>query len=600
MYCAISGVPPAEPVISRKSGHLFEKRLVLKALAASGGKCPATGDDLTEDDLIAVHADASATRALPASATSLPGLLSHMQAEWDAVALEGHALRQALATAHQELAAALYKYDAATRVIARVVRERDEAVAALADRGAALAAAGSSGAANGGGAAPVAGADVAPANGEGEDAAREGVMTEEEAAGEKERAERMKENTVHIVDTVLEQVMEKHAALTKMRSARKSTKTPGLVTAADVRAYVETASVEVVQGSSSCAALAVQVVPDAEKDGAELVAAGCSDGAIRIYNSDDLSPLGCGAVDAHVGAVTCLANDEQAQPGLLFSGGADGLVRGWKIELLQSATGSQGEERPKKRRQSRSAASKKAASTLTRPDPVIEFARGKSDAAVCGLSVHPTGKYVLSALESGEWRLHDTESAAVVGAGFAGSGAHRIDSCSLHPDGAIFAVGLASGAVEMWDVNKLKDTSTPVETLGGGDLSTGSAQTIRMSENGYYMIVAGAGFTRVWDLRVLKMTREARICDEGADVHGCGIALDWSGTYCAASTGNGMVRLFETRKLKPLADVGVGAESPDLPSGKVGIAWSNEAACAYASTGSGKLVRIGPPTIVED
>lgn len=599
MYCAISGVPPSEPVISRKSGHLFEKRLVLKALAASGGKCPVTGDDLTEDDLIAVHADASAARALPASATSLPGLLSHMQAEWDAVALEGHALRQALATAHQELAAALYKYDAATRVIARVVRERDEAIAALADRGTAMAAAGSSGVANGGSAGPVAGAEVEPAKGEGEGAVPDAVADKESAA-EKEREERVRESTVPIADSVLAQVMEKHAALTKVRAARKSSKTPGLATAADVRAYVETASVEVAPGNDPCAALAVLVAPDAEKDGAELVAAGCSDGSIRMFNPEDLSSLGCGAVDAHVGAVTCLANDKQARPELLFSGGADGLVRGWKIELLQSSSGSQGEERPKKRRQSRSSARKEASSTASRLDPVVEFARGKSDAAVCGLSVHPSGNYVLSALESGEWRLHDTESAAVVGAGIAGSGAHRIDSCSLHPDGAIFAVGLASGAVEMWDVNKLKDTSAPVETLGGSDFSHGSARTIRMSENGYYMIVSGAGFTRVWDLRVLKMTREARICDEGAGADGCGIALDWSGTYCAASTGNGIVRLFETRKLKLLADVGVSAESADVPLGKVGIAWSNEATCAYASTGSGRLVRFGPPAVAMD
>jgi pre-mRNA-processing factor 19 len=46
MFCALSGVVPQEPVVSSKSGHLFEKRLVLSKLEQSGNKCPITGQDL--------------------------------------------------------------------------------------------------------------------------------------------------------------------------------------------------------------------------------------------------------------------------------------------------------------------------------------------------------------------------------------------------------------------------------------------------------------------------------------------------------------------------------------------------------------------------
>ena len=32
MFCALSGVVPTEPVVSSKSGHLFERRLVVQQL----------------------------------------------------------------------------------------------------------------------------------------------------------------------------------------------------------------------------------------------------------------------------------------------------------------------------------------------------------------------------------------------------------------------------------------------------------------------------------------------------------------------------------------------------------------------------------------
>ena len=54
MNCSISGEVPEEPVISSKSGHLFERRLVEKYIAAEG-KCPATGEELSVDDLLPVR-----------------------------------------------------------------------------------------------------------------------------------------------------------------------------------------------------------------------------------------------------------------------------------------------------------------------------------------------------------------------------------------------------------------------------------------------------------------------------------------------------------------------------------------------------------------
>lgn len=65
------------------------------------------------------------------AATSVGGLLSALQNEWDALMLETFQLRSTLESTRQELSQALYQHDAACRVIARLIKERDAARASL-------------------------------------------------------------------------------------------------------------------------------------------------------------------------------------------------------------------------------------------------------------------------------------------------------------------------------------------------------------------------------------------------------------------------------------------------------------------------------------
>ncbi|KAL8710068.1 MAG: hypothetical protein Q9220_005340 [cf. Caloplaca sp. 1 TL-2023] len=130
MLCAISGEAPQIPVVSRKSGTVFEKRLI-EAYITENGRDPVTDEDLSTEDLVELKAS-RIVRPRPPTLTSIPSLLSVFQNEWDALALETYTLRQQLTQTRQELSTALYQHDAAVRVIARLSRERDEAREALA------------------------------------------------------------------------------------------------------------------------------------------------------------------------------------------------------------------------------------------------------------------------------------------------------------------------------------------------------------------------------------------------------------------------------------------------------------------------------------
>lgn len=125
----VSGEAPDEPVVSKKTGTVFEKRLIEKYIEGTG-KDPITGDELDLEDLLPIKT-ARVVRPRPPTLTSIPALLSTFQNEWDALALETFKLRKELSQTREELANALYQHDAGVRVIARLVKERDEARTAL-------------------------------------------------------------------------------------------------------------------------------------------------------------------------------------------------------------------------------------------------------------------------------------------------------------------------------------------------------------------------------------------------------------------------------------------------------------------------------------
>ncbi|CAK7567958.1 MAG: hypothetical protein SEPTF4163_005936 [Sporothrix epigloea] len=125
MLCAISGEAPEVPVVSKKTGAIYEKRLIEKYIEEHGTE-PGTGSELDLEDLLPLKAD-HIVRPRPPSLTSIPALLATFQNEWDSLTLEAYTLQEQLAQTRMELATALYQHDAAIRVIVRLTKERDDA-----------------------------------------------------------------------------------------------------------------------------------------------------------------------------------------------------------------------------------------------------------------------------------------------------------------------------------------------------------------------------------------------------------------------------------------------------------------------------------------
>lgn len=125
MFCAISGQAPLEPVVSKHTGLLFERKLITELIANNGALCPVTSTPLTPEDLIPLRTNPAVKPRAPTS-SSIPSMLGALQDEWDSLALETFSLRKQLYAVRQELSHALYQHDAAVRTIARLLKERDE------------------------------------------------------------------------------------------------------------------------------------------------------------------------------------------------------------------------------------------------------------------------------------------------------------------------------------------------------------------------------------------------------------------------------------------------------------------------------------------
>lgn len=124
MYrCMYSNEIAKNPVVT-PCGHVFEKNVILDFIS-NAHRCPIDDQPLSEENLIEIQVISPHVQPMAIRATSFNDYLTGLADEWNAVQNELFETRKKLAQCQRELAQALYERDAAKRVIARLISEKD-------------------------------------------------------------------------------------------------------------------------------------------------------------------------------------------------------------------------------------------------------------------------------------------------------------------------------------------------------------------------------------------------------------------------------------------------------------------------------------------
>ncbi|KAL1526962.1 hypothetical protein AB1Y20_015651 [Prymnesium parvum] len=481
MFCAISGNAPEHPVVS-KTGHLFEQSVIEKYIEATG-KCPVTGEELSASDLLPLKTSAT-VKPRPLAATSIPGMLSLFQNEWDALMLETYTLKQQLDTVRQELGHALYQHDAACRVIARLVKERDDLRAALADAHPSAPAA------------PLAPA-AAPPNG--------AAAPPPAAAG--------------LPAELVAKLVETAASLTKGRKKRQPPE--GQASAAALAAYAGVAATPVGGAGAVCVDVHAS---------AGVAAAGCAGGGVALL---DCAGGAIGAqLTGHAGRVTCVRL-HPSKP-LVLSSSADGSARVWRTDGTQlhavdahtaevsgctlHATGEYFV--------TASMDKSWAICDVERGAVLLRVQDGTAGYTCTGF--HPDG-LILGTGAAAVVRIWDVKSQTNL-ANFEGH-AGVVSCLAFSENGYYLATGSADTTVKIWDLRKLKDIHT-IAAEGATAISS-----VAFDYSGAFLAVGGTGLS-VYESKGWKSIKSF----DAGNVTGVGFTK--AASTIVAGTDEGVVKLY--------------------------------------------------------
>lgn len=566
IVCSLSGEVPEQPVFSRNSGHIFEKRLIERALLASNNICPETGQPLTPSDLVPVKASGAVVQPVsePSDGYSVSTALQYAREQWDVVLLELHQAKTALLDTKKELATALYRLENAEHVVAQLQKDNGElkrlntdlnSKEALAHRVAVEAEAVAHEQAAmrrslGAGGANEKDADGVDKRGDVQKAlAVEGgaeigemdtAMSLERHANGKQvvvEGEEKKDTEVGAEElrtfpgSLLEQAMKRCEELQKMRKARIVP--AGHASATTVGSFSEVGSVRVDEGEVAVKSIAMM------SDGVAF--AGTSSGKVVGIDVEKMQKRGAEIVghESVRGGVCRVRWDVEGMR--LLSAGGDGAVKVWdegrQVALLQHG------------------------------DAVVDF------------GMHTVGGIVLVVLEDGRWVWRDLGSSGAVVCEGKGEGVNM--SGAIHPDGLVFGTGRGDGIVDLWDARTMKCVASYGEKGAG-------VRAMEMSEKGYYMVSAAGDEVRLWDLRKGISSGSVKI-GGGA----FGVQLDNVGEF-GCGVGGDSVRLFAGRKkAKVLAEVACGSDGGHREASRLGCGWGTNAEFVIVGDSGGTVRKFG-------
>ncbi|CAL1696241.1 unnamed protein product [Somion occarium] len=425
-FCSISGEPPQDPVVSSKSGQVYERRLILKYINESG-KDPITGETLEEGDLITIKASPQAPAPRPPSATSIPALLQSLQNEWDAAMLETFTLKQQYNALRQELSVALYAQDAATRVVARLMRERDAAREALASVSATM------------------GVAAPPTNGDVE------MVEPQEAGG--------------LPEHIAKQIDETHAALSAARKKRKVL--AGYVSPAAVKTFTAKHTIPSLHSSSPAGITSLAL---SQSNPSQFLTGG-NDKIVQIYDRSTDKVLA--SLKGHTKKINHVAfREREGESTLVLSGGADKIAKIWSHDSAS------GEYIPKStirvHKGEITGLAVHPSSTilaLSSTDKTYSlhdlntfeavFRSAESDEPFTSLSIHPDGTLLGLGTPASTIQIYDIRSGAIVASLTPpDSPPFTVNTLSFSENGYHLLAPDSLSSVGVWDLRKPKITTS--------------------------------------------------------------------------------------------------------------------------------------------
>ncbi|KAJ1987484.1 hypothetical protein GGI25_006225 [Coemansia spiralis] len=519
--CSISGEAPTEPVISAKTGRVYEKRLLQKYIDENGRE-PQTDHQLSEDEIIAVHAEPLAVKPRPPTLTSVPALLYAFQNEWDSLVLETFTLKQQYQQVRQELSQALYQNDAACRVIARLMKESDEARRALATLQAQI----GSVAGDGGKAA----SQVVPAKDNGDE-----MDVDMKAAAESSKIDKAYEHSSENI--YYSKTAETAKILSKSRMKRE---VPAELTSADAwKTAAQTNVVESLHTSTKPGILTL----DFDSSG-DLALTGAMDNHAEVYSRRRDQTLA--TLKGHTKKITAAVWVNGG--GLnqrIITGSADKSIRIWAPKPANSEVKDEDEDIDVR------------SLGWTKECIIKEHA-----AEIADISLHPCGEYFASAAVDGTWAIHTITGETVI--------SNKLDSpiskIAFHPDGIFLGIVTGDGYAKILDV-KQKQILATLEVVGasGSEIDDNEQSKhvsgLHFSENGYYFVTTSSSEVAVWDLRKQKKAHSWVPADfqEGSVVFDAAARFDRSGKYIAIVVGENL-HVLKVKGWQQLAKVSLSSD----------------------------------------
>ncbi|KAI8867719.1 Prp19-domain-containing protein [Ramicandelaber brevisporus] len=527
LRCSISGVAPQVPVVSTRSGHVFEKRLILAHLATNDGKCPVTGESLQPSDLVELQFqsedDTSASIYRPPrlpQIASIPALISTMQDEWDATMLETHRLRRDYARTRLELSEALFQNDACRRVIARLIQERDE-LRATVERMQANESTTS-----------VIERDI-PTDATAQDESAPMDIEGDEPVHE-QPVEEQPSTIASFTATDIEQLQASSAAIVAQRKQLRKRKDvepfaaqiSALSKRDVVKAALEKIESQVTAGKESIKSTHVAINhrrrPDtilaasaasAQASGDPLAGCVSIDGKLHIVYGNDIVTHSDSSY-----MVNCMVwnSSQNEADDMLYIGCSDGSVRQVLVSLIKSTAGDS-----------------------TAPDSQIKLDVGagilSDSGAVTGIDIHPSQQFMVISraqshhaltvvsLADSSFRAVLTVNSSPEDGGF---------TCPrFHVDGLLLvASSLSGGYIKLWNTAD-EDMTTTFNHPSGLRVVA-----LEFAENGYHMATFAHGDgVRIWDLRTQEQAHRipcSENSDAGSSIH---LEYDATGEYLAVS-----------------------------------------------------------------